>query len=151
MEVKEVIRVENLVKKFGSFVALNGVNLSIVGDGITSIIGPNGAGKTTLINVITGRLKPDRGKILFMGRDITGLQPHKIVRMGISRTFQVINLFSGMTVYQNVLIASLNRGEDSRGLVEDVLRSFRLESYTRARVELYGLPGFHEYSPSEYV
>jgi ABC-type branched-subunit amino acid transport system ATPase component len=138
MEAKEVIRVENLVKKFGSFVALNGVNLSIVGDGITSIIGPNGAGKTTLINVITGRLKPDRGKILFMGRDITGLQPHKIVRIGISRTFQVINLFSGMTVYQNVLIASLNRRGDSRSPVEDILRSFRLENYKD--LEVYKLP-----------
>jgi len=138
MEVKEVIRVENLVKKFGSFVALNGVNLSIVGDGITSIIGPNGAGKTTLINVITGRLKPDRGRILFMGRDITGLQPHKIVRIGISRTFQVINLFSGMTVYQNVLIASLNRGKYNKSLVEDILKSFRLESYRD--LEVYRLP-----------
>jgi ABC-type branched-subunit amino acid transport system ATPase component len=133
MENKETLRIENLVKKFGNFVAVNRVNLSIVGDKLTSIIGPNGAGKTTLINVISGMLKPDAGRIFFMGKDITGLQPHKIVRMGISRTFQVINLFGELTVYQNILIASLTRGEN-RDYVEDILRKFHLEEYRDFKV-----------------
>jgi branched-chain amino acid transport system ATP-binding protein len=81
MEGEEILRVEGLVKRYGGFKALNGVSLSISGKGVTSIIGPNGAGKTTLINVITGRLKPDAGRVYFMGRDITGWPPHKIVRI----------------------------------------------------------------------
>jgi branched-chain amino acid transport system ATP-binding protein len=68
-----------------------------------------------------------------MGKDITGLQPHKIVRMGISRTFQVINLFGELTVYQNILIASLTRGEN-RDYVEDILRKFHLEEYRDFKV-----------------
>ncbi|MGB9682956.1 MAG: ABC transporter ATP-binding protein [Thermoprotei archaeon] len=134
---KEILRVENLVKKFGGFTALNKVNLSIASDGITSIIGPNGAGKTTLINVITGKLKPESGRVYFMGRDITGLQPNKIVRLGISRTFQVINLLGSMTVYQNLLVASLSRGGNNVD-VSHVLSKFHLEDYKDT--EIYKLP-----------
>ncbi|HWQ16779.1 MAG TPA: ABC transporter ATP-binding protein [Sulfolobales archaeon] len=138
MESREILRVEGLVKKFGDFTALNGVNLSIFSDGITSIIGPNGAGKTTLINVITGRLKPDKGRVLFMGRDITGMSPHKIVKLGIARTFQIINLFTSLTVYQNVLIASLSRGKNTNPDADDILSKLHLEKYRD--LEVYKLP-----------
>ncbi|MEM2302055.1 MAG: ABC transporter ATP-binding protein [Sulfolobales archaeon] len=138
MEGREILRVEGVVKKFGDFAALNGVNLSIFSDGITSIIGPNGAGKTTLINVITGRLKPDKGKVLFMGIDITGMSPHKIVKLGIARTFQLINLFTSLTVYQNVLIASLSRGKNSNPDVDSILSKLYLEKYRD--LEVYKLP-----------
>ncbi|MEM4970763.1 MAG: ABC transporter ATP-binding protein [Sulfolobales archaeon] len=137
MEGEEILRVENLVKRFGSFTALNKVSLSIRGDGVTAIIGPNGAGKTTLINVITGRLKPDSGKVFFMGRDITGASPHKIVRLGIARTFQVINLFSSLTVYQNVLVSSLSR-RDGDVDVNGIIKRLGLEGYRD--VEVYRLP-----------
>lgn len=137
MEGEEVLRVEGVTKRFGGFVALNRVSLSIRGDGVTSIIGPNGAGKTTLINVITGRLKPDAGRVYFRGRDITGMNPHKIVRLGIARTFQVINLFTGLTVYQNVLVASLSKGGD-RAYVDRVIERLGLGSYRD--VEVYKLP-----------
>ena len=138
MEGREILRVEGVVKKFGDFTALNGVNLSIFSDGITSIIGPNGAGKTTLINVITGRLKPDKGRVLFMGRDITGMSPHKIVKLGIARTFQIINLFTSLTVYQNVLIASLSRGKNANSDADDILSKLHLEKYRD--LEVYKLP-----------
>lgn len=127
MEGEEILRVEGLVKKFGEFRALNSVSLSISGRGVTSIIGPNGAGKTTLINVITGRLKPDAGRVYYMGRDITGWPPHKIVRIGIARTFQIINLFTGLSVYHNIAIASLSRGNS--GDVDGIIRRFGLEKY----------------------
>lgn len=127
MEGEEILRVENLVRRFGGFKALNGVSLSISGRGVTSIIGPNGAGKTTLINVITGRLKPDAGRVYFMGRDITGWPPHKIVRIGISRTFQIINLFTGLSVYHNIAIASLSRGNSAD--VDGIIRRFGLDEY----------------------
>ncbi len=137
MEGEEILRVVNLVKRFGDFTALNGVSLAIRGDGVTAIIGPNGAGKTTLINVITGRLKPDSGRVFFMGRDITGASPEKIVRLGIARTFQIINLFWGLTVYQNVLISSLSRG-DSDVDVDGIIRRLGLEDYRDT--EVYKLP-----------
>jgi len=127
MEGEEILRVENLVRRFGGFKALNGVSLSISGRGVTSIIGPNGAGKTTLINVITGRLKPDAGRVYFMGRDITGWPPHKIVRIGIARTFQIINLFTGLSVYHNIAIASLSRGNSAD--VDGIIRRFGLDEY----------------------
>jgi ABC-type branched-subunit amino acid transport system ATPase component len=137
LEGEEILRVENLVKRFGDFTALNGVSLAIRGDGVTAIIGPNGAGKTTLINVITGRLKPDSGRIFFMGRDITGASPHKIVRLGIARTFQIINLFRSLSVYQNVLISSLSKkGSDVD--VDGIIKRLGLDGYRDT--EVYKLP-----------
>jgi ABC-type branched-subunit amino acid transport system ATPase component len=137
LEGEEILRVENLVKRFGDFTALNGVSLAIRGDGVTAIIGPNGAGKTTLINVITGRLKPDSGRIFFMGRDITGASPHKIVRLGIARTFQIINLFRSLSVYQNVLISSLSRrGSDVD--IDGIIKRLGLNGYRDT--EVYKLP-----------
>jgi ABC-type branched-subunit amino acid transport system ATPase component len=113
------------------------VSLAIRGDGVTAIIGPNGAGKTTLINVITGRLKPDSGRIFFMGRDITGASPHKIVRLGIARTFQIINLFRSLSVYQNVLISSLSKkGSDVD--VDGIIKRLGLDGYRDT--EVYKLP-----------
>ncbi|MDT7887800.1 MAG: ATP-binding cassette domain-containing protein [Desulfurococcales archaeon] len=137
MEGEEILRVENLVKRFGDFTALNGVSLAIRGDGVTAIIGPNGAGKTTLINVITGRLKLDSGRIFFMGRDITGASPHKIVRLGIARTFQIINLFRSLSVYQNVLISSLSKkGSDVD--IDGIIKRLGLNGYRDT--EVYKLP-----------
>jgi ABC-type branched-subunit amino acid transport system ATPase component len=96
--------IQNLTKSFGSLVAINNVSLKIGEEGILSIIGPNGAGKTTFFNLLTGFLKPDRGRVLFKGTDISGLPPEKIIRFGISRSFQVVSLFSEMTVLDNVRI-----------------------------------------------
>lgn len=104
---EEILKIEGLRKSFGDFCAIDGVDLAIKPKVITSIIGPNGAGKTTIINLVTGYLRPDKGKIFFKEKDITRLAPHKMMKTKISRSFQVMNIFSRLTVFQNVELALL--------------------------------------------
>jgi branched-chain amino acid transport system ATP-binding protein len=104
-----VLRVEAAVRSFGGFRAVNGANLEVRAGEIVAVIGPNGAGKTTLFHLVTGHLSPDSGRILFKGREISGLPPHVICRRGISRSFQVVNIFPRLTVFENVQIAVLSR------------------------------------------
>lgn len=106
-----VLECVGITKKFGELRAVDGVSLEIAEKEIVGLIGPNGAGKTTLINVITGFLKPDSGKVTFMHEDITGLEPHKIYRKGISRTFQIPQPFENMTVTENLLTAAIFSGK----------------------------------------
>ncbi|HEX7389228.1 MAG TPA: ABC transporter ATP-binding protein [Acidiphilium sp.] len=87
---------------FGGLRAVDDLNFSVGEGQVVALIGPNGAGKTTVFNMITGVYKPGNGKILWRGKDITGLAPHRIARLGIMRTFQTIRLFSGMSVFENV-------------------------------------------------
>ena len=96
--------VENLLIRFGGVVALNDVSFRIEKNTVYSIIGPNGAGKTTIFNCITGIYKPNHGRILFKGHNITGRKPHRIAGKGIARTFQNIELFSHMTTLDNLLL-----------------------------------------------
>ena len=96
------LRVENVHMSFGGIAALKAVSLDVRRGEIFSIIGPNGAGKTVLLNCINGLYFPQRGKILFEGKDITPLRPYRRARLGISRTFQKIELFRGMTVLDNI-------------------------------------------------
>ncbi len=103
----ELLRVEGVVKRFGGITALDGVSLTIEQGELMAIIGPNGSGKTTLFNVINGVLKPDAGKIVFEGRDITGLPPYKRVALGIARTFQIPKPWPNLTVRENVAIGAL--------------------------------------------
>lgn len=95
----------NLSKNFGGVRAVRNVSLSVDSNQIISIIGPNGAGKTTIFNLISGIYEPDAGQILFMGKDIVGKPQHEIASMGISRTFQNIRLFRGLSVLENVMTA----------------------------------------------
>lgn len=90
---------------FGQVRAVDGVSLDIGPDDLTAIIGPNGAGKTTLFNLITGRYSPDKGRVTFMGRDITGLAPYEITRQGLARSFQITNIFQSLSVFENVQVA----------------------------------------------
>ena len=96
------LRVENVHMAFGGVAALKGVSLDVHKGEIFSIIGPNGAGKTVLLNCINGLYTPQRGKILFEDKDITPLRPYQRAKLGISRTFQKIELFRGMTVLDNI-------------------------------------------------
>src|SRR5262249_44729077 len=100
---------EGLRKTFGEFVAVNGVEMTLEKGVLTSIIGPNGAGKTTLINFFTGKLPCDSGRLIFDGTDIAGLTPHQRVHLGISRSFQITNVFQKMTVAQNLQLPALAR------------------------------------------
>lgn len=99
-----ILHLRHISKRFGGLQALEDVELSVVRGTVHGIIGPNGAGKTTLFNVITGLTRPDRGEIWFEGKVLSYSSPHKLVSIGIARTFQNIRLFKGMTVEDNVLI-----------------------------------------------
>jgi branched-chain amino acid transport system ATP-binding protein len=105
---------------FGGLQVLSDLDL-VVGEGeIVSVIGPNGAGKTTLFNVITGIYRPNRGEILFDGRDLVGLPPHRITQLGVARTFQTLRLFLNMTVKENVMAATY--GHTKSTFIESMLR-----------------------------
>jgi len=104
-----MLRVESLSKAFSGFQAVAGANLQVNQGEIVAVIGPNGAGKTTLFNLITGIIKPDSGRVLFKDEDITGLPPHEVCRKRISRSFQVVNVFQRLTVFENVQVAVLSR------------------------------------------
>ncbi len=107
-----ILQTFNLTKRFGGLVAVNNVNINVQRNKVTMLMGPNGAGKSTFVNVCTGVLKPDEGKVFFEGRDITGLQPYTIYRLGFVRTFQIPEPFLGLTVLENVLVALNNPGEN---------------------------------------
>jgi branched-chain amino acid transport system ATP-binding protein len=96
----------HLHKRFGHHVVLEDVTMTFEAGRLSGIMGPNGAGKTTCFNLLTGRYRPDRGRVTFDGRDITGLPPRAIARLGISRSFQVMNLFDDYTALDNVLVAT---------------------------------------------
>lgn len=99
-----LLETRNLSKNFGGVKAVQEVSLEIKEGKIQGLIGPNGSGKTTLFNCLTGFFKPTSGEILFQGNPIHGLPPHRIVRLGIARTFQNLRLFSRMTVLENILV-----------------------------------------------
>jgi branched-chain amino acid transport system ATP-binding protein len=96
----------HLHKRFGRHVVLEDVSLRFESGKLSGIMGPNGAGKTTCFNLLTGRFVPDRGRVTYEGRDITGLPPRRIARLGISRSFQIMNLFDEYTALDNVLLAN---------------------------------------------
>ena len=98
-----VLETTALSKLFGGLTAVGELDLKVLQGQIHSLIGPNGAGKTTVFNVVTGIYRPERGRVLFEGQDITGLKPHRIVERGIARTFQNIRLFSNLTCRENVM------------------------------------------------
>jgi branched-chain amino acid transport system ATP-binding protein len=102
-----ILRGHEITKKFGGLIALNNVSFGLKEKEIIGLIGPNGAGKTTLINIITGFLKPEKGKIFYNGLDITGYKPNEICKLGINRTFQIPTCFPNMTVKENIAIGLL--------------------------------------------
>ncbi|GBC68819.1 Lipopolysaccharide export system ATP-binding protein LptB [archaeon HR01] len=118
---RALLDIQGVRKSFGGVLALRNVNLVIEDGGIVGLIGPNGAGKTTLINVVSGFIKPDGGRIIFDGRDITGQPPHKVARAGASRTFQIPKILRNLTVEENIKSAHLMAEE-----VENLERGRRL-------------------------
>ncbi|MGQ9623461.1 MAG: ATP-binding cassette domain-containing protein, partial [Candidatus Caldatribacteriaceae bacterium] len=100
-----ILKVEDLWKNFGGLTAVSGYELSLPQGAIYGLIGPNGAGKTTVFNLISGVLKPSRGRIFFKGKDITLLRPDVIATLGLTRTFQSLRLFPSLTVEENLKVA----------------------------------------------
>ena len=100
-----MLLVENLQKTFDGFAAVSDAQLGVEKGEVVAVIGPNGAGKTTLFNLITGQLKADSGRIIFKDENLACMPPHVICRKGISRSFQIVNIFSRLTVFENVRVA----------------------------------------------
>jgi branched-chain amino acid transport system ATP-binding protein len=135
-----LLQVEGVSKSFGALAALTDVSLSVSIREVVSVIGPNGAGKSTLFNVITGLHEPSRGRVLFDGQVITGRAPEAVNRLGLAKTFQITNVFPGISVYENVRVAaqsrapeagrftSLWRQPDVEATVMELLAAFGLES-----------------------
>jgi branched-chain amino acid transport system ATP-binding protein len=101
-----LLAVENVGRRFGGFVALEGVTASFEAGRITSIIGPNGAGKSTLFNILSGALSPSTGALSFKGRSLAGLPQHRFVHIGIARSYQITNIFPDLSVHENVRVAA---------------------------------------------
>jgi len=137
-----ILETRGLTKEFKGFVAVNGVNLKVRRGNIHALIGPNGAGKTTCFNLLTHFLDPTRGSILFNGREITGMKPSRIARMGLVRSFQISAVFPHLTVLENVRIALQRK----RGASLDFWRSGSvlgvLDARARELVEAVGLSAY---------
>jgi len=149
-----ILNCTSLVRRFGGLTAVDHVSLSLREGEILAVIGPNGSGKTTLINLITGFYKPQEGRVVFAGQDITRLRPHTIARLGVARTFQNLALFSGMSVLDNILLGrhihmrsnllstalywwwGVHEEERHRRAVEEVIDLLQLEAVRHEPVEL---------------
>jgi branched-chain amino acid transport system ATP-binding protein len=123
-----VFRTEGLQKRFGGVTATSNVSLSVDRHEFRAIIGPNGAGKSTLFNLITGFLKPDDGRIYFEQADITGTPPHRLFHRGMSRTFQITNIFTNLSVRENVQTALLSYHRKLHDLVRPAAPMLRREA-----------------------
>ena len=121
-----VLEAKNIKKSFGGISVLEDVNFKLHEGEFKTIIGPNGAGKTTLYNIISGVMKPTGGHILFRDRDITGMAPNRITNMGLSRSFQITNLFPNLTVLENIRLAVQAKGKDNFNIFRraDSIRSY---------------------------
>jgi branched-chain amino acid transport system ATP-binding protein len=123
-----ILQVDNLAKSFDGFIAVAGVSFQVEKGELCSIIGPNGAGKTTVFNMITGHLPMDKGRVVFNGMDISRLPGHKICRLGLGRSFQRINIFSRLTVFENIQAAVLTHRGKSLSFFTSVQPLFQEET-----------------------
>ena len=122
--MKPLLEVKNITMKFGSLVANENVSFAIHDNEIVSLIGPNGAGKTTLFNCITGFYRPLGGRVVYDGRDITGMPPFEICRLGITRTFQIVKTLNEMTVEENVMTGAFlhtRSRKEAGAITEEIL------------------------------
>lgn len=138
-----ILRVENLSKAFGGLYAVNNVSFHIDQGEILSIIGPNGAGKSTLFNLITRIYDVTSGKITFQGKDITNMAPYRLASMGLSRTYQNIELFEGLTTLENVMAGGYIKGKigfsESLFGIRNRFEEKRLRELAESRIEMVGL------------
>jgi len=104
-----ILELDRVTKRFGGLTAVSSATFTVPTGEILGIIGPNGAGKTTLFNVISGYYRPESGRVLFAGQDVTGRPPHAICRLGLTRTFQLVKPFGNLSVIDNVMIGALTR------------------------------------------
>ena len=145
-----MLEIEGLTKNFGGLAAVSGLDMSIKPGELIGLIGPNGAGKTTVFNLVTGFIRPTRGKVKFEGRDITARKPHYVAAKGVVRTFQATSIFSDFTVLKNIVSAchlkpkvgfweTVFHTRSSRRKDADILQR------SRTILELVGLEAMEEY------
>jgi branched-chain amino acid transport system ATP-binding protein len=135
-----ILRVESVTKTFGGLHAVQDVSFEMAKGSIVGLIGPNGAGKTTLFNVISGFYKPSKGRIIFQQSDISGFAPYRLAHLGIGRTFQIVKPFVGLTVLENVMIASLCRYPKKKQAESHAWNILELTGLSdRARIPASGL------------
>jgi branched-chain amino acid transport system ATP-binding protein len=139
MEDGTILEMADLYKNFGDLTAVNGFSLSVGKGKRHAIIGPNGAGKTTLFNLLSGRFKPTRGQILFHGRDITGMSPYRISRLGIARSFQIINVFPQLTVFENVHTVLMSKSHIRYNFLRNLKKWKKVTEETLPLLEQIGL------------
>jgi len=122
------LEAEGLVKAWGGVRAVDGVSFALAPGEMLALIGPNGAGKSTCFNMLNGQIRPDAGRVRLAGRDVTGLPPRAIWRLGVSRTFQITATFASMTVLDNVRMALLSHARRLLGLWRPAARQFTAEA-----------------------
>jgi len=130
-----------LSKRFGAQVVLQDITLAFAEGQLSGIMGPNGAGKTTCFNVLTGRYKPDRGSVRFAGEDITGLSPREIACKGVSRSFQIMNLFDDYTALDNVMVATPHVRKQGFNAWRDLGADSKARQLAASVLERVGLQG----------
>jgi branched-chain amino acid transport system ATP-binding protein len=145
-----ILETRELRKAFGGHVVLEDVSLRFQANRLSAIIGPNGAGKTTCFNLLTGFLAPDRGAILFKGRDITALPPDRRARLGICRSFQILNLFNDSTVLENIRVAVPRMRQRGFDLWTPAGAILEAEDKAAAIIRLVGLAG-REHVEAKYL
>jgi len=147
--MRTILRIENAVKDFSGLRVLFGINLEIMQGERHAIIGPNGAGKSTLFNIITGFYRLTSGRVLFLDNDITGWSINKIARLGISRSFQIINIFPKMTVFQNVRNAIISKFHRRFNWVTLLNRDKKIKEETDRIIDLTALTDVRDIPASE--
>jgi len=133
-----ILEVEGVSKNFGALAALSRVGFAVSQGQVFSVIGPNGAGKSTLFNVVSGLYAPSAGRVVFRGREITGLPPERINRLGIAKTFQITNVFPEISVGENVGVAAQSRSAES-GRLASLWRVADIEARVTELLEAFGL------------
>jgi branched-chain amino acid transport system ATP-binding protein len=148
------LRVEGIRKAFGGLQVLDSVSLTVRSGAVTAIIGPNGAGKSTLANVISGLVTPDAGRVELDGHDVTRLPAYRRARLGIGRTFQNLQLFSGMTVRENVRLGTFRtrrHRSEQRVAVDAALAALALEALADKEVDSLGFAGAKLVEPARVL
>ncbi len=139
MDSEIIIETKNLTKQFGALVAVDDVSLKIRRNTLHAIIGPNGAGKTTFFNLVSGNLKPTLGRVFYKGKDITHLPVHRMIHIGIGRSFQITNIFPNLTAFENIRLASQVLEKDNFKFYMDASQIERCEQRTWEVIEKVGL------------
>ncbi len=134
-----ILSASDLRKNYGEFCALDGVSFQIREGEFVSVIGPNGAGKTTLVNVLTGLLKPNQGKVFFKDVEITGIGPERLSRLGLARSFQLVNIFPNFTVLEFLMVAIVSRLGKGKNFFSSILRDQEVNQEALEVANLFGL------------